>query len=65
MSTEKNLTFAVGLGIVECVHIPILNDACLEDSEVFSVSIFSDVECVTIDPSASSVDVTITDEDGK
>lgn len=63
---EKNLTFAVGLGTVECVYIPILNDECLEDmSEVFTVSISSDTERVIVQPSASSVEVTIVDNDGQ
>ncbi len=63
--TEKNLTFGVGLGTVECVHIPILNDVCLEDmNETFSVSISSDVDCVVVEPSASSVEITINDDDG-
>ena len=61
---EKNVTFGVGLGTVECVHIPILNDVCLEEmTESFSVSISSDVECVVVEPSASSVEITITDDD--
>ena len=65
MFTEKTLTFAVNLGIVECVHIPILNDVCVEDmNETFSVSISSEFECVTVEPSASSVGITIVDEDG-
>ena len=61
---ERNLTFATGQ-TVECVNIPILNDICLEEaSEDFSVSISSDVECVIIDQVASSVEVTIIDDDG-
>ena len=60
------MTFGVGLGTVECVHIPILNDVCLEEmTESFSVSISSDVECVVVEPSASSVEITITDDDGQ
>lgn len=60
----KTLTFAVGLGTVECVHIVILNDICLEDSnETFSVSVSSDVDCVVVDTSARSVEITITDND--
>ena len=62
---EKNVTFGVGLGTVECVHIPILNDVCLEDeTETFSVSISSEVECVVVEPAASSVEITIVDDDG-
>lgn len=65
-SVQKNLTFAVGLGTVECVYIPILNDLCLEDAnETFSVSVSSNTDCVVIDPSASEVEITITDNDGK
>lgn len=66
VTMEKNLTFAVGLGTVECVDIPILNDDCLEDmSEMFSVSISSAVECVRVEPAASSVEVTINDDDSE
>ena len=62
---EKNVTFGVGLGTVECVHIPILNDVCLEDeTESFSVSISSEVECVVVEQAASSVEITIVDDDG-
>jgi len=66
IETEKNVTFGVGLGTVECVHIPILNDICLEDTnETFSVSISSDVDCVLVESSASRVEVTINDDDGQ
>ena len=59
------MTFGVGLGTVECVHIPILNDICLEDAnETFSVSISSDIDCVIVEPSTNSVDITIMDDDG-
>ena len=63
-SLDKNLTFAVGLGTLECVHIPILNDDCLEEDEAFSVSISSDAECVSVNPAASNVQINITDDDG-
>ena len=66
MSVTKNLTFAVGLGVVECVHIPVLNDECLEDtSEAFTVSIMSDNDCVIVDPTSSNVEITITDDDSE
>lgn len=64
-SIEKDVRFPVGPSTVECVHIPILNDVCVEDmTEVFSVSISSQVDCVLVEPSAGSLQVTITDEDG-
>lgn len=65
MLTERTLTFAINLGILECVHIPILNDGCVEETETFSVSITSEMDCVTVAPSASRVDITISDEDGE
>ena len=65
VSIQKNLTFAVGLGTKECVHIPILNDVCVEDTEAFSASISSAVECVMVDLSANSVEITIIDDDGE
>ena len=64
-SAQKNLTFAVGLGIVECIYIPVMDDLCLEDAnETFTVSISSTAECVITNPSATEVEITITDNDG-
>ena len=60
------MRFLVGSNTVECVHLPILNDVCVEDeTEVFSVSISSEIDCVLVEPSASSFQVTIMDEDGR
>lgn len=65
-SVDRNVTFAIGLGTMECVYIPILNDVCLEDvNETFSVSISSNINCVVIDASSSIVEITITDDDGE
>ena len=62
---DKELTFAVNLGIVECVHVSILNDVCVEDTETLSVSLSSELSYVSVDASASSVSITINDDDGK
>ena len=66
MSVKKNLTFAVGLGTGQCVHVPILNDDCLENkTEAFYVSLRSEVDCVTLEESARSIEVTIFDDDSE
>ena len=64
ISTDKNLTFAFGFGTIQCVHIPIINDECLEeDMEFFNVSISSDMDGVVI--GVDEVTVYIIDDDSK
>ncbi len=47
-----------------CVNIPIINDVICEGDEVFTVSLTSNDDCVSIQmPSQGSV--TIVDDDGK
>jgi uncharacterized protein YneR len=60
---NKSLVFAPGLGLTQCVHIPILADDCLELNESFSVSITVDHAGVTL--SNSEVTVYIEEDDGK
>ena len=61
ISIEKNLTYAVGLGTLQCIHIPILNDECLEyKNETFMVTLSSDIDCVLAN---DSLLVTIRDDD--
>ena len=64
ISVSKVITFAVGLGVENCVYIPILNDECLEeDMEGFNVSISSDMPFVTFD--VDEITVYIRDDDGE
>ena len=64
ISTDKNLTFAFEFGTIQCVHIPIINDECLEeDMEFFNVSISSDMDGVVI--GVDEVTVYIIDDDSK
>ena len=64
VSVNKSLVFYPGLKLTQCVHIPVLNDECLEDDmEVFNVSISSNDDCVMIG-GTSEVEVYIRDDDG-
>ena len=61
---NKSVVFYPGFEIVQCVHIPIFNDECLEDSmEAFNVSISSSDDRVVIG-AAREVEVYIRDDDG-
>ncbi len=63
-TTEKVITFAVGLSFGSCVYIPILNDECLEeDMESFDISISSDMPFVEFD--VNEISVFIRDDDGE
>ncbi len=63
-TTTKVVTFAVGLGFGSCVHVPILNDECLEeDTESFNISISSDMPFVEFD--VNEISVFIRDDDGE
>ena len=64
VTTEKNLTFAFGFSTKQCLHIPILNDECLEeDMEAFNVSISSEIDFVTF--GVDEITVYIIDDDSK
>ena len=39
VSVEKSLLFSFGFDLTQCVHIPILADNCLEQTESFNVSL--------------------------
>ena len=61
---NKTVVFHPGYERLQCVHIPILNDECLEENmEVFNVSLSSRYSCVVID-STNEVEVYILDDDG-
>ena len=67
VAVNKSISFYPGYGTVQCVHIPILNDECLEDDiESFNMLISSnDDDCVVIGATSSEVQVYIRDDDGK
>ena len=61
---NKTVIFYPGYEMLQCVHIPILNDECLEESmEVFNVSLSSRDSNVVVD-GTSEVEVYIWDDDG-
>lgn len=65
-SIEKNLTFGLGFGTLQCIGIPIFNDVRLENElEFFNVSIYSNMDGVLIDEEFSEVQVFIEDNDCK
>jgi hypothetical protein len=63
VSVQKSLLFSFGIELVQCVHIPILPDDCLEQNESFSVSISASHIGVVLN--ASEVTVYILEDDGK
>ena len=64
ITVNKTVIFYPGYERLQCVHIPILNDECLEESmEIFNVSLSSRDSCVVVD-GTSEVEVYITDDDG-
>lgn len=57
------MRFFAGGGRTRCVHIPILNDECLESvEESFTVTISSTMDCVEI--GVNTTQVYIRDDDG-
>lgn len=62
---NKTVVFYPGQEIVQCVHIPVLNDECLEDNmQVFNVSISSSSEDGVVTGAVNEVQVFIKDDDG-
>lgn len=65
VAVNKSVFLYPGFGTIQCVHIPILNDECLEDDiESFGVFISASDDCVVIG-ATSEVEVYIRDDDGK
>ena len=63
-SINKDVTFSMGSGTVQCMHIPVLNDECVEPAtEVFKVSLSSDNANVILQD--TEVDVYINNDDSK
>ena len=64
IAVNKSVIFYPGYEKLQCVHIPILNDECLEESmEVFNVSLSSKDSNVVVD-GTSEIEVYIWDDDG-
>lgn len=64
IAVNKSVIFYPGYDRLQCVHIPILNDECLEESkEIFNVSLSSRDSYVVVD-GPSEVEVYIWDDDG-
>lgn len=64
--TNKSLVFAYGFGfgLVQCVHIPILNDECFEDLvQSFNVLLSTTQDCVRLNE--TNIQVSILDDDGE
>ena len=64
VAVNKYILFSPERSLIECVHIPILNDECLEDEECFYVSMLSNETCVQIGEN-DTARVTIFDNDRK
>ena len=63
VGVSKTLVFAFGFRVSQCVHIPILTDDCLEETESFNVSLSSPQDCVEIN--VAEISVYIIEDDGK
>ena len=63
ISVKKMIRFFAGGERTRCVHIPILNDECLEYEEAFAVELSTTMDCVTIGNNLTAV--FIEDDDGK
>lgn len=57
MSVNKTLVFAPGFGLIQCVHIPILSDDCLEETESFNVTLSADHMGVIFNNSETTVHI--------
>ena len=63
VESVKSILFAPGFGLVQCVHIPVLDDECLEyNLESFNVSLNSSLDCVQF--GVMEAMVYIEDDDG-
>ena len=63
VSVEKSLLFSFGFELIQCVHIPILPDDCLEQTESFNVSLSADHLGVNFD--VDEIVVSILEDDGR
>ena len=52
---EKVIRFFAGGERMRCVHIPILNDECLESEESFDVKLSTTMDCVSIGNNMTTV----------
>lgn len=63
MGVNKTLVFAPGFGLIQCVHIPILHDDCLEVTESFDVMLSAEHAGVIFNNSEATV--YIREDDGE
>lgn len=63
VSVTKSLLFALGFELIQCVHIPILPDDCLEVTESFNVSLSADHKGIEF--AVQEITVYIMEDDGK
>ena len=64
VETVKNVVFTPIFAWIRCVHVPILNDECLEERlESFNVTISSENDCIRFN--TSEVQIYIEDNDCK
>ena len=63
VSFEKSLLFSFGFELTQCVHIRILTDNCLEQTESFNVTLSADHLGVNFD--VDEIVVSILENDGK
>lgn len=62
MGVVKSLLFSLGFDLVQCVHIPILPDDCIEVMELFDVELSADHIGVQFD--VQQITVYILEDDG-
>lgn len=62
VSVNKSLLFGLGFGLIQCVHIPILADECLEATENFTVEL--SVDHIGVGLALEEITVSIVEDDG-
>ena len=63
VAITHDIIFNKDTGLTQIVYIPIINDECLEYNETFSVTLSSNMTCVSI--GTEKVTITIDDDDSK
>ena len=63
VAIAHDIIFNEDTGLTQIVYIPNINDECLEYNETFSVTLSSNMTCVSI--GTEKVTITIDDDDSK
>ena len=63
IAIAHDIIFNEDTGLTQIVYIPIINDECLEYNETFSVTLSSNMTCVSIVD--ENITITIDDDDSK